>query len=266
MTGLQDRQIAVVGVGLMGGLLLDRLLTAGTCTKEHIIACEPRPERREAIAERHGVSVTSDNRRATEADVIILAVPPGDVLPVLCELVPRLRMGHLVVSVAAAVRLGAMERVVGDEVAVVWALPNSPALIGEGVTPVVYSRKMAPETRALAEALLACWGEAVEVPDDMMNLCVGLTAAAPTYVFPIIEALAEAGVRGGFPRDLAVRLAAGVVRGSGALVLETGLSPKALAGLTPLQPLREAETKALFAEAVEVACGKMDRLQGRLAS
>jgi pyrroline-5-carboxylate reductase len=99
----------------------------------------------------------------------------------------------------------------------------------------------------------------------MMKLCVGLTAAAPAYVLPIIDALAEVGVKGGFPRDLAVRLAAGVVRGSGALVLETGLSPKALAGLTPLQPLREAEVKRFFAEAVAVARSKMDRLQGELA-
>jgi pyrroline-5-carboxylate reductase len=156
MTGLQDKQLAVVGVGLMGGLLLDRLLSAKVCTKEHIIACEPRPERRKEIAERQGVSVTGDNRRATEADVIILAVPPGDVLPVLSELAPLLRMGQLVVSVAAAVPLAAKERPVGHDTAVVWALPNSPALIGEGVTPVVYGRRMAPETRAMAEELLAC--------------------------------------------------------------------------------------------------------------
>jgi len=157
-----------------------------------------------------------------------------------------------------------MEQAVGDGIAVVWALPNSPALIGQGVTPVVYGRTMTPETRALAEELLACWGEAVEVPDELMNLCVGLTAAAPTYIFPVIDALAEAGVKGGFPRDVALRLAAGVVQGSGALVLETGQSPKALKALTPLQPLREAEAKALFAEAVETARGKMDALRAKL--
>jgi len=84
---------------------------------------------------------------------------------VLGKLAPPLRPGQLVVSVAAAVPLAAMEHVVGDEVDVVWALPNSPALIGQGVTPVVYGRKMTPETRVLAEALLACWGETVEVPD-----------------------------------------------------------------------------------------------------
>lgn len=264
MTNWQDKHIAIVGVGLMGGLLLDRLLSSGTCSKEQIIACEPRPERQKEIRERHGVAVAADNRRAADADIIILAVPPAEVLPVLRELAPLLRSGQLVLSVAAAVPLAAMEQAVGSEVAVMRALPNSPALIGQGVTPVVYGRTMTPETRTWADRLLACWGETIEVPDEWMNLCVGLTAAAPTYIFPVIDALAEAGVKGGLPHDIALRLAAGVVRGSGALVLETGLSPKALMALTPLQPLREAEAKALFMEAVEIAHSKTDALQRKL--
>jgi pyrroline-5-carboxylate reductase len=264
MTGLRGKRIAIVGVGLMGGLLLDRLLAAGACSKQQIIACEPRPERREEIAERQGVTVTADNRQAAEVDVIILAVPPGEVLPVLKELAPLLRPRQLVVSVAAAVPLAAMEQVVGDGVAVVRALPNSPALIGQGITPVAYGRGLTPETRTLVDELLACWGEAVEVPDELMNLCVGLAAAAPTYIFPVIDALAEAGVEGGLPREVALRLASRVVQGSGALVLETGLSPKVLKALTPLQPLREAEAKALFAEAVETARSRMDALQHKL--
>jgi pyrroline-5-carboxylate reductase len=263
MAELRDKRIAIVGVGLMGGLLLDRLLAAGTCSKDQTIACEPRPERREEIAEWQGVTVTADNRQAAEADVIILAVPPGEVRPVLKELAALLRPGQLVVSVAAAVPLAAMEQVIGG-VAVVRALPNSPALIGQGVTPVVYGRGLTPEARALADELLACWGEAVEVPDELMNLCVGLAAAAPTYIFPVIDALAEAGVKGGLPREVALRLAGGVVQGSGALVLESGQSPKALMALTPLQPLREAEAKALFAEAVETARSRMDALQSKL--
>jgi len=264
MNNLRDKRIAIVGVGLMGGLLLDRLLASETCPKEQIIACEPRPERQSEIKERHGVTVIADNRPATEADVIILAVPPGEVLPVLKELAPLLRPGQLLLSVAAAVPLAVMEEVMGDRVAVVWALPNSPALIGQGVIPVVYGRAMTPETQALAEKLLACWGEAVEVPDEWMNLCVGLTAAGPTYIFPVIDALAEAGVQGGIPHDVALWLAASVVRGSGALVLETGLSPKVLMALTPLQTLREAETRVLFTEAVEIAHSKTNALQNKL--
>lgn len=264
MDSWPSKRIAIIGVGLMGGLLLDCLLASVTCTKEQIIACEPRPERQNEIRERYGVTVTADNRQATAADIIILAVPPGAVLPELRALAPLLRPGQVVLSVAAAVPLAAMEQVAGPEIVVVRALPNSPALIGQGVTPVVYGRAITLEERALVEKLLACWGEAVEMPDEWMNLCVGLTAAAPTYIFPIIDALAEAGVKGGLPQDVALRLAASVVRGTGALVLETHLSPKALMALTPLQPLREAEAKALFVEAVEIARSKTDALQKKL--
>ncbi|MGC8787321.1 MAG: pyrroline-5-carboxylate reductase family protein, partial [Anaerolineae bacterium] len=103
MTDWQDKRIAIVGVGLMGGLLLDRLLASGTCSREQVIACEPRSERQKEIRERHGVAIAADNRRAADADIVILAVPPGEVLPVLRELAPLLRPGRLVLSVAAAV-------------------------------------------------------------------------------------------------------------------------------------------------------------------
>lgn len=264
MKSLDECKLAVVGVGLLGGLLVDRMLTCGKCVHEQIIACEKDPERRAEIAEWAGVTATDDNLRAAEADVIILAVPPGQVIPVLEALAPRLTPEHLVVSVAAAVPLAAMERAAGEGVPVVRTLPNSPALIGQGVTPVCYGRAVTPEARALAGQLLACWGEGVEIPEAQMNLCVGLTAAAPTYLFPVIAALAQAGVEGGLEREVALRLAAGVVRGSGALVLETGQSPAALMALTPLQPLREAEAKALFIEAVKKATTSAEGLQARL--
>jgi len=264
MKALSECRLAIVGVGLLGGVLVDRLRTCGACSQGQIIACEPRPERREEISEWAGVVATDDNARAAEADVIVLAVPPGQVIPVLEALAPQLTPQHLVVSTAAAVPLAAMERAAGEGVPVVRMLPNSPALVGQGVTPVCYGRAVTPEIRALAGRLLACWGDGVEIPEAQMNLCVGLTAAAPTTIFPVIAALAQAGVDGGLERDVALRLAAGVVRGSGALVLETGQSPAALMALTPLQPLREAEAKALFVEAVKKATASADGLQARL--
>jgi pyrroline-5-carboxylate reductase len=264
MKALGECRLPVVGVGLLGGLLVDRLLTCGECVHDQIIACESDPERRAEIAEWAGVAASEDNRRAAEAGVIILAVPPGQVIPVLEALAPRLTPEHLVVSTAAAVPLAAMERAAGEGVPVVRALPNSPALVGQGMTPVCYGRAVTPGARALAERLLACWGEGVQVPEAQMNLCVGLTAAAPTYFFPVIAALVQAGVAGGLEREAALRLAAGVVRGSGALALETGQSPAALMALTPLQPLREPEAKALFVEAVQNAAASADGLQSRL--
>lgn len=264
MNDLQDCRIAIVGVGLLGGVLLDRLLTCGGCVKEQIIACEPDAARRQEIASRAGVETHAENAAAAQADVIVLAVPPPAVAPVLRELAPHLRPGTLVVSVAAAVPLAAMEAVVPPGVAVVRTLPNTPALVGQSVTPVVYGRTVTPAARARAEALLACWGQAVEVPEAQMNRCVGLTAAAPTYILPVIDALARAGAAGGLPHDVALRLAAATVQGTAALVLETGQPPEVLKALTPLQPLREDTVRQLLAEAVAEAEAKMHRLQAKV--
>ena len=264
MGRLDNKHIAIVGLGLMGEVLLERLLVVGLFPKEQIVACEPRADRQEMIRSRLGVVVTADNRNAADADILTFCVPPSSLLPVLTELAPFLRPGQIVISVAAAVPVAAIERTVGGMIVVVRALTNSPALIGQGVTAVSWGRLKTQEARELVTELLACWGDAVEVPDELMNLCVGLTAAAPTYIFPIIEALANVGVQGGLPADVALRMAAGVVRASGALVLQAGKAPAALQALTPLQPLREAEAKALFVEAVQVARSRMDALQGKL--
>jgi len=156
MKALAECQVSIVGVGLLGGLLAERLLACWKCVHGQIIACESNPERRAEVAEWAGVTATGDNLRAVEADVIILAVPPGQVIPVLEALAPRLTPEHLVVSTAAAVPLGAMEQAAGEGIPVVRTLPNSPALVGQGVTPICYGRAVTPEARALAERLLAC--------------------------------------------------------------------------------------------------------------
>ena len=264
MGRLTNKHIAFVGLGLMGEVLLERVLAVGLLPREQIIACEPRADRQEIMRRRLGVLATADNRNAADADILVFCVPPGSLIPALTELATDLRPGHIVISVAAAVPVAAVEASVGGRIVAVRALTNSPALIGQGVTAVSWGRYNTQEARELVAELLACWGDAVEVPDELMNLCVGLTAAAPTYIFPIIEAMANAAVQGGLPADAALRMAAGVVRGSGALVLQTGRTPAALQALTPLQPLREAEARALFAEAVQVARSKMDALQGKL--
>jgi pyrroline-5-carboxylate reductase len=260
------RRIAFIGVGLMGGLLMERLLRTGFTTSQ-ILACEAREARRGEVAQQWEVEVTDDPRRAAAfGDAVLMATPPRAVLGVLREIAAHLRPSAVVISVAAAVPLAALERACGDGVPIVRLMPNSPSRVGEGMNPVAFGRFVTADTRAWVMRLLAHWGDTLEVPDALMNLCVGLAAAAPTYILSVIEALTEAGVAGGLPLNDARRLAAGVVCGSAALVTETGESPEALKALTPLQPLREAEAKALFRDAVEVARAQMDALQARLVA
>jgi pyrroline-5-carboxylate reductase len=261
---LDGKRIAFIGVGLMGGLLVERLLRTGFTTSQ-ILACEAREARRSEVAQRWEVEITDDPRRAAAfGDAVVIATPPKVVQDVLREIGPHLRPSAVVISVAAAVPLEALEHACGGGVPVVRLMPNSPSRVGEGMNPVAFGRFVTADTRAWVLHLLAHWGDTLEVPDALMNLCVGLAGAAPTYILSVIEALTEAGVAGGLPWTDARRLAAGVVCGSAALVLETGESPEALKGLTPLQPLREAEAKALFREAVETARAQMDALQAKL--
>lgn len=265
MSVLEEKRIAFVGAGLMGGILIERLLETGFPPSQ-VLACEPRAERRAELAQKWHIAVGDDPRQAAEfADTIVLAVPPKAVRSVLRDMAPWLQAKHIVISVAAAVPLDATEQIAGEGIAVVRLMPNSPSRVGQGMNPVAFGRFVTREAREWVMELLARWGQTLEVPDVLMNLCVGLTGAAPTYIFPIIDALAEAGIAGGLSVEDARHMAAQVVFGSAALVLETGESPANLQALTPLQPLREAEARALFREAVESARAQMDALQAKLS-
>ena len=265
MSGLEETRIAFIGAGLMGGILIERLVKTGR-PPARILAVEPSAERRAELERKWGVLIGDDMRRASEfANTLILAVPPKTVRGVLRDLAPLLKPKHIVISLAAAVPLEALEQIAGKGIAVVRVMPNSPSRVGQGMNPVAFGRFVTQEAREWVMALLACWGQTIEVPDVLMNLCVGLSGAAPTYIFPIIDALTEAGVAGGLPLTNARHIASQVVLGSAAMVLETGETPTELKALTPLRPLREADAKALFREAVESAHTQMDTLQAKLS-
>lgn len=266
MANAGPKKLAIVGVGLMGSVLLERLLTARFCGQQEVIACDSDAERRKSTAERYGVEVCEQNSRAAEAPTIIVAVPPGQVSAVLKEFAHKLTPRHLLVSVAAAVPISVMESCVGENVPVVRALPNTPSLVGQGITPVSFGSLVTDEARAATYDLLRCWGDVIEVPESAMNLCVGLTAAAPTFIFAVIEALARVGKEGGFDEERALKMSAHVVHGAAALVLESGRSLQALEKLTPLHTLRKTEAMVLFSEAVETARSRMERLQEKLSA
>jgi pyrroline-5-carboxylate reductase len=265
MSVLNDKRIAFIGAGLMGGVLIERLLDTGF-PRTHILAVEPRAERRAYLAHEWHIAVSDGAHRVPEfADAIVLAVPTKAVREVLRDIAPQLRAEHIVISVAAAVPLAALEQIAGEGIGVARVMPNSPSRVGQGMNPVALGRFVTPEAREWVMRLLACWGQTIEVPDALMNLCVGLSGAAPTYIFPIIDALTEAGVAGGLSLTDARHIAAQVVLGSAVMVLETGETPTGLKALTPLQPLREADAKALFRQAVESARAQMDALQAKLS-
>ena len=226
---LPNVRVAVLGAGKMGGILLQAFLKQNLFAPEQIHATVGHPERAVALSTQWGVDVNTNNLEAVrKADLILLGVKPFQVADLMAEIQPALRADQLLVSFAAAVTTGAIEEAAGLELAVVRAMPNTPAALGAGATAMCRGRFVKDEQMELAQRLFETVGRAVVVHEKHMNAVTGLSGSGPAYVYIIIEALAEAGVKVGLPRDTATELAAQTVFGSAKMVLETGYHPALL--------------------------------------
>jgi pyrroline-5-carboxylate reductase len=266
MNALLGERIAVIGVGNIGRILLERLTTSGIPAADLII-CDSDAARAEEASRRFGppaCSLTDETPYA--ADIFLLAPPPKAIPEILKTLASRLRLGQVVVSFAAAIPLSRLEALVPPGVVVARVMPNAPSLVGKGINPVVYGSSVSPEARMLLDAVLHTLGETVEVRDDQMNWCVGLTGAAMRSIIPVLEGMTQAGVEAGFAEEDARRLAAQVTLGTAALVLESNLSFDEIKSLTPMQTVDEAALRQTFADAARVAKERTDRLEQKLAN
>jgi pyrroline-5-carboxylate reductase len=162
------------------------------------------------------------------SEVVVLAVKPQQVAPVLAELQQHLRSEHLIVSIAAGVTLHTLHAGLGAGCRLVRVMPNSPCLVGTGASAFVCGPHATPADAELVSALLSTVGIAVPVPESQMDAVTGLSGSGPAYVFQMIEALSDGGVRVGLPRDVSTKLAAQTVLGAARMVLETGEHPAAL--------------------------------------
>jgi pyrroline-5-carboxylate reductase len=169
-----------------------------------------------------------------------------------------------VVSFAAANPLKWLEAVVPVGVSVIRVMPNGSAYIQQGMNPVVYGQTVTPEARTFVEALLPLLGKSIEVRDDQMTWCVGLSGAGLRTVLPVLEGMTRAGIEAGFSADDARRIAAQVMLGTAALALETDLSFEEIKALTPMQTLDETAVAQLFYDTACATKGKVDGTQLKL--
>ncbi len=226
MPGLK---VAVLGAGKMGGILLQGFLKNNLLAADQVAATVQHQDRATALSAQFGVNVTTDNlEAATWADVILLGVKPVQVPGLIAEIKPALSTAKTVISFAASVTTAAIEEAAGVELAVVRAMPNTPAMISAGVTALCAGRFCAPEQMAVAQKVFQTVGRTVVVDEKHMDAVTGLSGSGPAFLYIIIEALAEAGVNVGLPRDVATLLAAQTTLGSARMVLETGYHPALL--------------------------------------
>lgn len=226
MPGLR---VAILGTGKMGGILLQAFLKNNLVSPDQIFATVHHPERALALSAQFGVEVTTDNLAAAQhADVILLGVKPIQVPGVMEQIKPALSPDKLVLSFAASVTTQSIEEAAGHDLGVIRAMPNTPAMLAAGITALCAGRFVSEEEMAIAQRIFQTVGRTVVVDEKHMDAVTGLSGSGPAFLYIIIEALAEAGVNVGLPRDIATLLAAQTTLGSARMVLETGYHPALL--------------------------------------
>ncbi|WP_373047946.1 pyrroline-5-carboxylate reductase [Vulgatibacter sp.] len=218
-------KIAFVGAGNMAEALIKGLLGAGW-QADAIVGTGRRPERLDHLHRSYGIRTSLDNVAAvSDAEIVVLAVKPQALERMLELVAPGIDHGKLVISVAAGVPIAALERKLGAGARIVRAMPNTPALVGAGATAVSGGEHATEADLATAKALFDAVGQTVIVDESLLDAVTGLSGSGPAYIFLIIEALSDAGVKVGLPRYTAQALAAQTVLGSAKLLLETGQHP-----------------------------------------
>ena len=252
---------AILGAGVMGETLLSGLIRAGRRVDDLLVG-EKRKERAEELQERYGVTVVGNVEAARKADTLVLVVKPQDMEDLLAEVAPAVRPGQLVVSLAAGITTAFIESRLPDGVAVVRVMPNTPALVDEGMAAISRGSHCDEQHLLEAEDLLASTGKVLRVPEKQQDAVTAISGSGPAYLFFVVEAMIEAGVHLGLPRATASELVVQTVVGSAKLLRETGEHPVVLRervtspGGTTAAAIRELEdhkVRAAFLTALEAA-------------
>lgn len=222
-------KLAVLGAGQLGETLIRGLIEAGLTDAKHVTVTTASKAHARDLSRRLGVRAAASNAEAVVgAQVVLLVVKPQQVVPVLREVGPLLKPSQLLVSAASSVSTAVIEKHLKAKVPVVRAMPNTPALVRQGMTALAAGRFASPRHVARAQQLFDAVGRTVVLDERHVDAVTGLSASGPAFLYIVIESLADGGVKVGLPRDVALLLAAQTVLGAGAMVLETGQHPAML--------------------------------------
>lgn len=259
-------KIGFIGAGNMAEALMKGIISAGMAKAEEVVASEIVPERREYITRTAGVRTVSDNIEVVRSsEVLILAVKPNQVGMVLDEMKPYLTNAHLLISIAAGVKISFIESHINQGVRVVRVMPNQPCLVGESASGFAMGKCVKKEDKETVQKVLNSVGVAFCLDEKLLDAVTGLSGSGPAYIYMIIEAMADGGVLAGLPRDVALQLSAQTVIGAGKTYLETKKHPGELKdmvtspGGTTIEGIRileEAAVRGAFIDAVEAAANK----------
>lgn len=256
-------KLAIVGCGTMGEAILTGLLRAKEFRPEQMVVTTRRPDGGAGLTEKHGVAVVEENAEASgAADIVLVALKPHNMRSVLDDDAMRAALrGKLLVSIAAGVRLPRLASWL-PETAIIRAMPNTPCLVGSGMTVLAAGPRATPDHMQVARRIFSSVGRVVELSDKHMDAVTSLNGSGPAFAYVVMEAMADGGVMMGLPRDVALEIAAQVALGAAKMVLETGAHPAALkdqvttpAGSTiaGLLTMEDGRIRSVLARAIQEA-------------
>lgn len=265
-----NKSIAVIGAGNMGTSLIRGILSAQLTSSKRIVASGPRLEKLARLKTEFGIAVTDDNRDAAkQADIIILCVKAAVIRAVLEQMHDVLHKDQFIISIAAGVTTASMEKVVGRNVPIVRAMPNIASTVGLGSTAVSFGKHVHEKQHDIAVKIFEAVGDVVVVGEHHLDAVTGLSGSGPAYIYMVIEALIDGGVKMGLPRDISTKLAIQTVLGSAKLVKESNVHPAILRdqvttpGGTTINAIHELEShglRSMLIDAVATATNRSKEL------
>ena len=267
---LKGKKVGFIGSGNMGEALIKGLTAANVVPGEMIWASDVRGDRLKEIAGTYGIKLAPDNLHLVrEADVVIMAVKPQIMAPVLREIASVFSRRKLMISLAAGVSTESIRASLGKDGRLIRVMPNTPALVLEGVTAIAKAEGLEPEDMDVAGEIFSAVGRVVVLDESLMDAVTGLSGSGPAYVALVIESLADGGVKMGLDRITAMMLATQTVLGAAKLLLETRLHPGALkdmvsspggTSIAGVAALEEGGIRTTFIKAVERATQRSKEL------
>ncbi|MFA6468788.1 MAG: pyrroline-5-carboxylate reductase [Bacteroidota bacterium] len=247
-----NKTIAIIGAGNMGTALLRGILNAKLTAPKKIYASGTRIEKLEKLSAEYGINVTINNKNAAKhADIVILCIKAAMIRSVLEEMHKVLHKGQLVISIAAGVTTESMEKIIGRNVPVVRCMPNIASTVGLGSTAISFGKHVHTTQHDIAIKIFEAVGDVVVVGEQHLDAVTGLSGSGPAYIYMVIEALIDGGVKMGLPRDISTKLAIQTVLGSAKLVKESNVHPAILRdqvttpGGTTINAIHELESHGL---------------------
>ncbi|MGL6115855.1 MAG: pyrroline-5-carboxylate reductase [Cetobacterium sp.] len=253
-----NKIIGFIGAGNMGTAMAGGMIKSGVIKKENIIFSDVNEKSLEKVKNNLGVEITTDNIEVgSKADIIILAVKPNLYKKVIDEINDSIKDSAIIISIAAGITVLNIENYFGREIKLARTMPNTPALVNEGMTALMPNNKLSSEEIEEIKMLLGTFGKVEIVEEKMIDSVIAVSGSSPAYVFMLIEAMGDAGVLEGMPRDKAYAMAAQAVLGAAKMVLETGIHPGQLKdmvcspGGTTIEAVAKLEEKGFKSAVIE---------------